>query len=86
MCILVPEAPNNYQLHQHIDGWAAWREEERRRVERWRQQMKAWRNEQQAQQELQQDEEEEECQRWNQDRELLWRQLRLEEIANNTSR
>ena len=48
--------------------------------------MQAWRNEQQAQQELQQDEEEEECQRWDQDRELLQRQLRLEETANHTSR
>ena len=48
--------------------------------------MDAWRNEQQAQQEPQQDEEEEERQRWDQDRELLQRQLRLEETANHTSR
>ena len=62
-------------------------EEARRRDERWMQQMcAALRNEQKAQQQLQRDEEEEEHQRWDQDRELLQRQLRLEEIANNTSR
>ena len=48
--------------------------------------MLVWRNEQQAQQQLQQDEEQEEHQRWNQDRELLQKQLRLEEITNHTSR
>ena len=78
--------PANYQPQQCINLQAARREEERGRVETWRQEMQAWRNEQQAQQEPQQDEEAEERQRWNQDRELLQRQLRLEELANNRSR
>ena len=59
----------------------------RRRDERWIQQMhNVWRNEQRAQQQLQQDEEREQHQRWIEDRALVQRQLRLEEITNNTSR
>ena len=46
----------------------------------------AWRNEQQAQQQLQQDEEEEERNRLYEEREIIQRQLRLEEVANNVSR
>ena len=46
----------------------------------------AWRNEQQAQQQLQQDEEEEERNRSYKEREIIQRQLRLEEVANNMSR
>jgi len=45
-----------------------------------------WRNEHQAQQQLQQDKEEEEHQRWVEQRGLLKRQLRLENITNNMSR
>ena len=45
-----------------------------------------WQNEQQAQQQLQQDEEEEECQRLYEHRDLMHRQQRLEEVANNMSR
>ena len=78
--------PANYQPQQRIDLQAARREHERWRFETWRRQMEAWINERQAQQEPQQDEEEEERQRWNQHRELLQRQLRLEEHANNRSR
>ena len=46
----------------------------------------AWRNEQQAQQQLQQDEEEEECNRSYEEREIIQRQLRLEEVTNDVSR
>ena len=45
-----------------------------------------WRNEQQAQLQLQHDEEEEEHQRFDQHRELMHGQQRLEEAANNVSR
>ena len=45
-----------------------------------------WQNEQQGQQQLQQDEEEEECQRLEEHRDLIRRQERLEEVANNSSR
>ena len=45
-----------------------------------------WRNEQLGQQQLQQDEEEEECQRLYEHRDLMHRQQRMEEVANNTSR
>jgi len=62
-------------------------EQAQRRDDRWIQQMRnAWRNEQQAQQQLQQDEEAEEWQRWDEQRDLLQRQLRMENITNNTSR
>ena len=78
--------PANLQPQQHIDLQAAM-EEAWRRDERWMQQMRnAWRNEQLAQEEVQQDEEEEERQRWDEQRDLLRRQLRLEDIANNVSR
>ena len=85
---LPPLQPANYQPQpqQHIDLHAAM-EEARRRDERWMQQMRnAWRNEQLAQEQLQQDEEEEERQRWDEQRDLLQRQLRLEDTTNNTSR
>ena len=45
-----------------------------------------WQDEQQAQQQLQQDEAEEERRRWHEERDLIQRQQRLEEVANNTSR
>ena len=62
-------------------------EEARRRDERWIQQMhNVWRNEQRAQQQLQQDEEQEQHQRWIEDRALVQRELRLEDITNITSR
>ena len=73
------------QPQQHIDFQAAM-EEAPRRDERWMQQMRnAWTNEQLAQEEVQQDEGEEERRRWDVQRDLLERQLRLENIANNTS-
>ena len=61
--------------------------EEVQRHDRVMQQMRNdWRNEQQAQLQLQQDEEEQEHQRFDQHRELMHRQQRLEEAANNVSR
>ena len=58
-----------------------------RRDERWMQQMhNAWRNERLAQEQVQQDEEEEEHQRWDEQKILLQRQLKLEDITNNISR
>ena len=62
-------------------------DEARQHDERWMQQMwNVWQNEQQAQQQLQQDVEEEECQRLYEHRDLMYRQQRLEEVANNMSR
>ena len=93
MAPLPPLQPANNQvqipLHnpqQQINVQAAI-EEARRRDERWMQQIRnAWRNEQRAQEQVQQDEEQEECQRWDEQRDLLQRQLRLENTTNNTSR
>ena len=74
------------QPPQHINIQAI-REAARQRDERWMQHMhNAWRDEQQAQQQLQQDEEEEERNRSYEEREIIQRQLRLEEVANNMSR
>ena len=61
-------------------------DEAQRRDDRWIQQMhNAWRNERLAQEQVQQDEEEEERQRWDEQRGLLQRQLRSENITNNMS-
>ena len=70
--------------HYHINVEAVM-EEARRKDERWMQQMhNIWRNEQRAQQQLQQDEEQEQHQRWIEDRALVQRKIRLENITNNT--
>ena len=68
------------QPRQGIDIQAAM-DSARRRNEMWMQQIRnRWRNEQQAQEQLQHDEAEEERRRWQEERELIRRQQRLEEF------